>query len=77
MEIKHILYDQHPIADRLVSIQPMVGPTGLAYYLRYRHAEPTTLADKLYALTLFNSPPYLFLIDPRPQWLTDLFHMKG
>lgn len=27
------------IADKLVSVQPLTGPTGLAYYLRFRYSE--------------------------------------
>lgn len=31
-------YYQPLIAQRLVSVQPLSGPTGLVYYLRYRYA---------------------------------------
>lgn len=45
MEEGGILINSTKLAKLLMPVQPLVGPTGLVYYLRWRHAEEKRLRE--------------------------------
>ena len=38
------------IANKIVSVQPLTGPTGLAYYLRYRYSSQHPIGDNTWTI---------------------------
>jgi hypothetical protein len=38
------------IANKIVSVQPLLGPTGLAYYLRYRYSSQQPINDNTWVI---------------------------
>lgn len=52
------------IADKIVSVQPLTGPTGLAYYLRYKYSGQEPINDNTWTIKKKKKKIWRDITDP-------------